>query len=79
MGKRMDHNADVVLQFIKDFFCQNGYVPTIREICDGTHHSSTGYIWTILQILMERGDITPHGKTYSVKGAKITFDRRRKK
>jgi len=70
----MNKKADIVLEFIKRFFIENGQVPTIREIGEGIGSTSTGYVWTLLEILKERGDIIQRGKNYTVKGVKISFD-----
>jgi repressor LexA len=46
-----------VLDFIRRFFAEWGYAPTIAEICDGLGLSSTATVHKHLKILAEKGHI----------------------
>ncbi|GAB4277120.1 MAG: transcriptional repressor LexA [Candidatus Rifleibacteriota bacterium] len=46
-----------VLDFIRHFFAQWGYAPTIAEICEGLGLSSTSTVHKHLKILVEKGHI----------------------
>lgn len=59
-----------VLSFIKAFMVQNGYTPTIRDIADGVHLQSTSSAHRHFELLVAKGEITMHGKGYSVRGMK---------
>lgn len=59
-----------VLKFIKTFMLKNGYTPTIRDIGYGVGLKSTSTVQVYFDRLVNRGDITRHGKSYSVKGMK---------
>ena len=45
------------LDFIKLFIDNNGYPPTVREICAGLKLSSTGTVQQFLKGLLEKGYI----------------------
>ncbi|HNW36677.1 MAG TPA: transcriptional repressor LexA [Candidatus Ozemobacteraceae bacterium] len=47
----------VVLKFVRSFFADNGYAPTIAEICTGLHLSSPATVHKHLHILVEKGHI----------------------
>ena len=57
-----------VLCFIKNFMLENGYTPSIREICKGMGYASSGSAHEHFEKLKELGYITVHDKRYSVKG-----------
>ncbi len=46
-----------VLSFIRRFFAEWGYAPTIAEICEGLGLSSTSTVHKHLKILVEKGHI----------------------
>ncbi len=62
------------LKIIKIFFAKYGRVPTIRELMKLCKTKSSSTIWWRLDRLNEGGYIKKDGKTYTVTGAKITFD-----
>lgn len=47
----------VVLQFVRSFFAEHGYAPTIAEICAGLNLSSSATVHKHLHILVEKGHI----------------------
>ena len=47
-----------ILMYIADFIDQNGYPPTVRELCEETGLSSTATIQYHLKKLKEKGYIT---------------------
>lgn len=53
--KRRDDGP--VLEFIEKFVTENGYSPSVREICKGCHISSTATCFSIINRLAERGAI----------------------
>lgn len=46
-----------VLDFLIKFFKENGYAPSVREICDGVKLSSTSSVYSHLMKLEELGKI----------------------
>ncbi len=58
-----------VLDFIKDFILQNGFPPSIREICRAFNFASPRAGQRYLEILEEKGFIQRGGKS---RGIKIT-------
>jgi len=48
---------DAILQFVTDFLSNNGYPPSIRDICKGLHISSTSVVKNILDKLKAEGKI----------------------
>lgn len=65
---------DVVLRHIKKFYIKNGYPPSVRQLCKEFKYKSTATMFRYIDILKDRGDIIPCGKTYTVKGIHISFD-----
>lgn len=70
----MNKEDEKTLTCIKTFFKVNGRVPTIRELAELLDLKSTSSVWWKLQRLEDNGYIRREGKTYVVKGAKISFD-----
>lgn len=72
MGKgiKFTRTDEKMLDFIRTFMVENGYPPTIREICKGLGYSSAGSAHEHFEKLKELGYITVHDKRYSVKGMK---------
>lgn len=67
-----------VLEFIRRFFAEWGYAPTITEICDGLGLSSTATVHKHLKILIEKGHIDSlprRSRGLSVKPHTITAGR----
>ena len=60
---------------IKKFYMKNGFPPSIRELCNITGYCSTSSIALLMDRLKEQGEIIPTGKSYTVKGIKVSFDR----
>jgi len=48
---------DAILQFVTDFLSNNGYPPSIRDICKGLHINSTSVVKNILDKLKTEGKI----------------------
>lgn len=46
-----------VLDFLIQFFKENGYAPSVREICDGVNLNSTSSVYSHLMKLDEMGMI----------------------
>lgn len=57
-----------VLDFLIQFFKENGYAPSIREICDGVNLSSTSSVYSHLMTLERMGKINIEpNKTRAIK------------
>ena len=67
---KLTKTDEKVLCFIKNFMLENGYTPSIREICKGMGYASSGSAYEHFERLKELGYITVHDKRYSVKGMK---------
>lgn len=52
---RKAYNDEKVYEFIKDFINENGYAPTVRDICKGCNINSTATPYQIINRLVERG------------------------
>ena len=57
----IDSKLDKLLQFLKDFIAENGYSPSIREICANLDIKSTATCQYHLKKLESRGDISLGG------------------
>ena len=68
------HKEDELLREIKKFYSENGYPPTIRDLCAILCYKSTSTVANYMDRLKYRGDIIQVGKSYTVKGIKVTFD-----
>ena len=57
-----------VLVFIREFYEENGFVPTVREICTGVGIKSTSTAWKYLSMLEDEGKIKRKvkGSTYKL-------------
>lgn len=67
-----------VLDFIRRFFAEWGYAPTITEICDGLGLSSTATVHKHLKILVDKGHIDSlprRSRGLSVKPHSVTTSR----
>lgn len=76
----IDSKLNNVLSFIKEFISENGYAPSVREICSALCIKSTATCQYYLKKLESRGDITLGGdnKRRSItvltkRGADCTF------
>ena len=49
------NNDDKVYRYIMDFINENGYAPTVRDICKGCDIKSTATPYQIMNRLVERG------------------------
>lgn len=54
MRKKIDRD-EAVLNFIEKYMAENGYSPSVREICSGCNIPSTATCFTIMNNLAERG------------------------
>lgn len=54
MRKKIDRSQDV-LEFIEKYMTENGYAPSVREICDGCGIPSTATCFKIMNSLAEQG------------------------
>lgn len=57
MRKKM-HSDEAVLKFIEDYIADNGYSPTVREICVACNIPSTATAFNIVNGLADRGYIS---------------------
>ena len=67
--------TEEVLVRIKKFYMEHGYPPTVRELMVECNYKSTSSVAHHMDILKERGEIIPVGKSYTVRGIKVSFDR----
>lgn len=68
MIRNLTPKQEEIFNIIKDFINENGYSPTIREICDLSSRNSTSTISDYLMILKEKGYITyKNGKSRTIK------------
>ena len=58
--KRID-KSEIVFEFIKKFISENGYSPTVREICKACDLKSTASAFTYINELTERGVLKKAG------------------
>lgn len=58
------YDDDLVLNYIQKFMDENGYAPTVREICRGTGISSTCTVFLIMERLAKNGLINKRNKQY---------------
>lgn len=54
MRAKIDRD-NLVLEFIEKYVTENGYAPSVREICDGCKIPSTATCFNIMNSLAERG------------------------
>lgn len=57
-----------VLEFIKEYACNYGIMPTYREIADGVGLSSVSSVGYYMMQLAGEGKIDIKGKRYRVRG-----------
>ncbi|MCL2203523.1 MAG: transcriptional repressor LexA [Defluviitaleaceae bacterium] len=57
MGKNLTTKQQMILDFLKMEIKQNGYPPTVREICDAVNLSSTSTVHAHLETLERKGYI----------------------
>lgn len=80
MELRSRDTKDYVYEFCKEFFQENLYFPTIREICDGVGLTSTSTVYYHLQNLEKMGKIKRAYEGNSIKipyiivGARVVYD-----
>lgn len=58
--KKIDRDNEVY-EFIQEYINENGYAPTVREICKGCNLKSTATAFQVTNRLAERGLITKAG------------------
>lgn len=51
------NSKEMVYNFIVEFIRENGYSPSVREICQGTNLSSTSSVYACLLKLKDDGKI----------------------
>lgn len=54
MRKKIDRSQDV-LEYIEKYMTENGYAPSVREICEGCNIPSTATCFKIMNGLAEQG------------------------
>lgn len=52
------NSREKIIRFLKAFMKENGYSPTVREICQGVGLSSSSTVYKHLEILKDKGIIT---------------------
>ena len=52
---RSSNKREEILRFLSDFSAQNGYSPTVREICAAVGLSSTASVYRHLEALRDEG------------------------
>jgi len=57
LGKKSSEKQELILAFVNDYIKENGYPPSIREICKGVGLSSTSTVHAHLNNLMASGMI----------------------
>ena len=61
MDKKLQHDGikarRKIYDFLVQFITENGYSPTIREICEGTGYNSTSTIYNHLMMMEKMGKI----------------------
>lgn len=68
MAKEKNESQEKILNFVNDYVKENGYPPSIREICKGVGLSSTSTVHAHLTNLTKKGLITKGGsKSRSIK------------
>ena len=58
--KRNDRSEEI-FDFMQKFIAENGYSPTVREICEACDVKSTATAFTYMNSLVERGLINKAG------------------
>lgn len=53
-----NYSDEAVLKFIEQFITENGYAPTVREICKACNIPSTASVFNIMNRLAEKGYIS---------------------
>ena len=59
--RRGNNKSQEVFDFIQKFIAENGYSPTVREICEACDVKSTATAFTYMNSLVERGLINKAG------------------
>ena len=57
MRNKKTYSDEIVLKYIEDYIGENGYSPTVREICRACNVPSTATAFTIMNRLAEKGYI----------------------
>lgn len=60
--KRLQDKSEVVFEFIQKFIADNGYSPTVREICKACELKSTATAFTYINELTKRGVLNKSAK-----------------
>lgn len=75
MSKNFDEKQQQLVQFIYDFTKQNGYTPSVREMCDKMHFASTSTIFYYLTKCEEQGIIKrAKGKNRAIELVDVPFE-----
>jgi repressor LexA len=72
---KLSERDKAVLDFIKQYMLENGFTPTIREICEGVGLYGTSTVHKHFQKLVDMGYITQKEKRYCVKGMRYVEDK----
>lgn len=60
-----------ILDYITSYMLKHGYVPTIREMCDGVGYGSTSTIQKYLQRMLSKGIIESDLDKLNARGFRI--------
>lgn len=64
----LDETSDLIFEFIDQYIRENGYAPSVRDICDGVGVKSTSTVHTHLKRLEHQGRLTYEtGKRRAIK------------
>ena len=59
-----------ILEYIYEYACHGGMLPTLREIGDGVGLKSSSNLFYYMEKLEDKGEIERIGKRYRVRGLK---------
>ena len=64
----LDETSDLIFEYIDEYIRENGYAPSVRDICDGVGVKSTSTVHTHLKRLEHQGRLTYEtGKRRAIK------------
>ncbi len=64
----LDETSDLIFEYISEYITENGYAPSVRDICDGVGVKSTSTVHTHLKRLEDQGRLTYEtGKRRAIK------------
>ena len=53
---RTSNKADMIMDYVNHFIQENGYAPSVREICEAVHLKSTSSVHSHLETLEKNGE-----------------------